>query len=121
MAKLRKSREPTTALINIVFLILVFFMVAGTMAPMLDTDLTLVLTDALDGRAPPDALVLHADGSLTFRGEVVDAADIANEAIVIKRLVPDRNVPALRLVEVARALTEQGAAKVMIVTEQALQ
>ncbi|HBR39356.1 MAG TPA: biopolymer transporter ExbD, partial [Sulfitobacter pontiacus] len=38
-AKSKPQREPTIALINIVFLMLVFFMVAGTLAQPLDPDL----------------------------------------------------------------------------------
>ena len=43
-AKSKPQREPTIALINIVFLMLVFFMVAGTLAQPLDPDLKLVET-----------------------------------------------------------------------------
>lgn len=49
----RSKREPTIALINIVFLMLVFFMVAGTLAQPLDPELKLVKTEELDGIAPP--------------------------------------------------------------------
>ena len=53
-----KKPEPAIALINIVFLMLIFFLIAGTLAPPLDKDLTLVRTAGLEGREPPDALVL---------------------------------------------------------------
>ena len=74
--KLRKSqvssrREPTIALINIVFLMLIFFLIAGTLVTPLEADLKLVNTSELEGTAPPDALVLNAAGQLSFRGEVI--------------------------------------------------
>ena len=116
------GREPTIALINVVFLMLVFFLVAGTVAPALDRDLTLVRTDDLQGTPPPDTLVLHADGRLTAAG-----ADISAAAFMEGRppgdpvrIVPDRDVPAARLVAVARQARAAGAGAVMIVTERSL-
>ncbi|MEP2639764.1 MULTISPECIES: biopolymer transporter ExbD [Roseobacteraceae] len=122
----KPQKEPTIALINIVFLMLVFFMVAGTLSPPLDTSLTLVKTEDLDGRPPPDALVLHPDGRLSFRGvDQPDAetylASLPAEARATVRIIPDRAVPADVLVAVGRRLSQAGAAAVMIVTERGLQ
>ena len=61
-------REPTTALINIVFLILIFFMVAGTLSGPLGESIEFVETRGLDCCAPPDALAISADGALTYKG-----------------------------------------------------
>ncbi|CUH39284.1 Biopolymer transport protein ExbD/TolR [Jannaschia seosinensis] len=120
------DREPTIPLINVVFLMLVFFMVAGSIAPPLDRALTLVRTDALEGRAPPDALVIRADGTLRYRGETVDsasafAADLSGEARAQIRVVPDRDLPAETLVAVATELRAAGAEKVLVVTERGLE
>ncbi|MEL6121635.1 MAG: biopolymer transporter ExbD [Pseudomonadota bacterium] len=122
----RKKGEPTIALINIVFLMLIFFLVAGTLAQPLDGDLELVETSDLEGREPPDALVLHADGRLSYRGET--QANITQflsgrleDDLVQVRIVPDRNAEADELVDVSRALREGGAQEVVIVTERALQ
>ena len=121
---LRKpTREPTIALINIVFLMLVFFMVAGTLARPLDPSLKLVRTSDLEGVEPADALVLHPDGTLSFRGQPVeDSADYAAQQadMSVARIVPDRGVPAIRLLSVARDLRAQGFESVIIVTERAL-
>ncbi|MDF3415101.1 biopolymer transporter ExbD [Sulfitobacter sp. M57] len=125
LSKGKPQREPTIALINIVFLMLVFFMVAGTLAQPLDPALKLVETADLDGRAPPDALVVHADGRLSYRGDdQPDAAGFlaildAQEREVV-RLVPDRALPAKTLVALTRELRAAGAQKVMLVTERAL-
>ncbi|MBT0958564.1 biopolymer transporter ExbD [Alphaproteobacteria bacterium KMM 3653] len=126
LAKGKPQREPTIALINIVFLMLVFFMVAGTLAQPLDPALRLVQTEGLEGRAPPDALVVHADGRLGFRGDApADAeafvAGLSEEERAVVRLVPDRALPALELVALTRALRAAGAQKVMLVTERGLQ
>ena len=120
------AREPTIALINVVFLMLIFFMIAGTLAAPMERDLTLVQTDMLDGRAPPDALVVHADGRLSYRGASVASAVgfMADQPEggqgQTLRIVPDRALPAQDLVRLASALRAAGAARVMIVTERAL-
>lgn len=124
--RLTARREPTIALINIVFLMLIFFMVAGTLAPPLDPALTLVQTADLDGRAPPDALVVRADGGLTHGGETVaSVADFMTDrpagADGTIRVLPDQSLDAARLVDVARQLRVAGAEGIVIVTERALQ
>lgn len=118
----KRTREPTIALINVVFLMLVFFMVAGTLAPPLSRDIRLVDAAGLGRAAPPDALVLMADGTLLHRGApVADPATwFARHGGEAARLVPDRDAPAARLVEVARALRQAGAERVLIVTERGL-
>ncbi|MCZ4351714.1 biopolymer transporter ExbD [Roseovarius aestuarii] len=126
LAKAKPQREPTIALINIVFLMLVFFMVAGTLAQPLDPALTLVQTQDLEGRAPPDALVVHADGRIAYRGtDQTDAAafiaTLTEEERAVVRLVPDRALSAQTLVALTRDLRTAGAQKVMLVTERGLQ
>ena len=121
----RSQGEPTIALINIVFLMLIFFLVAGTLARPLDTQLTLVRTADLAGTAPADALVIHADGRLTWRGaetaspEAFFAAQ-PPESRALVRLVPDRDLPATDLLRIGRALRAAGAARVVLVTERGL-
>jgi biopolymer transport protein ExbD len=120
----RPEREPTIALINVVFLMLVFFMVAGTLAAPLDPDLKLVETADLQGEAPTDALVIGADGTLTHRGQPVDVAAFmvaVPAALETARMIPDRAAPAHTVIETARALRVAGVARVVIVTEKALQ
>lgn len=126
LAKRRSPREPTIALINIVFLMLVFFMVAGTLTRPLDPSVQLVETRALDGRAPAEALVVHADGRLEAAGRNIDdvAAYIAGlppEAREMVRLMPDRALPARDLVALTRRLRDAGAQRVLLVTQRALQ
>lgn len=121
----RAEREPTIALINIVFLMLIFFLVAGTLARPLDPDLTLVQTADLGPAGPPDALVVHADGRLSFRGDDLASAaaylaEVPPEAAERVRIVPDRALPAEELIAVGRALRAAGADRVVIVTERGL-
>ena len=122
----KTEREPTIALINIVFLMLIFFLVAGTLARPLDPGLTLVRTADLEGRAPADALVIHADGRLSWQGIPVASpsaflADLPQEMRPVARLLPDRDLPAANLVALGRAVQAAGAARVVIVTERGLE
>jgi len=118
----RRKRDSTIPLINVVFLMLVFFLITGTLAAPLDPDLELVNTTELEGREPPDALVLHQDGSLSFRGAATDPeAFMAGYGTEPVRIVPDRNVSGVRLIELTSTLRRLGASTVFLVTEQALE
>lgn len=119
------QKEPTIALINIVFLMLIFFMIAGTLAPPLDPELSLIETQDLDGREPPDTLVIHADGRLSLRGvPVLDLeshlAGLSPDAREVFKIVPDRELPAQKLVQIGNLLRAAGVERVMLVSERAL-
>jgi biopolymer transport protein ExbD len=123
----RAKPEPTIALINIVFLMLIFFIVAAQIAPPLDGEVELVSTDSLDNRQPPDALVVMPDGLMKYRGALVTPAhyvtikqESAPDDIREIRLVPDRKLPATKLIDIGRELRGLGAEKIMLVTEQGL-
>ncbi|MEY8838288.1 ExbD/TolR family protein [Cribrihabitans sp. XS_ASV171] len=121
-ARRQSKRDPSIALINIVFLMLIFFLIAGTIAAPLDADLRLVETSGLDGREPPDALVLRADGTLSFRGNPIDAQQfMAGYTEGPVRIVPDRNSSGQRLVALSSELRSLGAPSILLVTERALQ
>jgi len=57
----KNAREPTIALINVVFLLLVFFMIAGSIAPPLSNSVQLAETRDLEGREPLRGIVLLSD------------------------------------------------------------
>lgn len=118
----RRKGEPTIALINIVFLMLIFFMIAGALAPPLDSRIALIDAETLEGRSPPDAAVVLADGSLLYRGDSVSAGVVvarAGDAGGV-RLVPDRDLPASRLMGIASDLMAAGATEIWLITERGL-
>ncbi|MEM9642891.1 MAG: biopolymer transporter ExbD [Pseudomonadota bacterium] len=126
----QRKGEPTIALINIVFLMLIFFMVAGQLAPPLDGRVDLLETAELDGIAPPRALVILADGTLIYEGqELAGAAEAIQHfqdevrdggAAGTVRLVPDRALPARELMALSAELTAAGADRIVLVTERGL-
>lgn len=119
----RTKPEPTIALINVVFLMLVFFLVAGQVARPADREVTLALADVASARVPDDALVLRADGAILWRGVETSVDDFAmaqiNETEPL-RILPDRNLPARNLIAVAAALRAATGNDVRLVTEKGL-
>ena len=122
----RRKAEPTIALINIVFLMLIFFLVAAQIAPPLDNNLNLVSTRDLEGREPPDALVITADGEMAYRGALITPTQyvtIKQESepeLETIRLVPDRDLSAATLIDIGSQLQSLGVERVFIVTERGL-
>ena len=120
--------EPTLALINVVFLLLLFFVVTGTIVYQHDRSIlpptSLLLTP---GKAPADAVYIDAEGVLSFRGEPYDAAGIAqalgaegegDDGAVARtvQVVADRSLNARALLGVVRDLRDQGLHSLSIVT-----
>jgi biopolymer transport protein ExbD len=125
-ASRRRKAEPMVALVNIVFLLLVFFLAAAALAPPLDGRVRLAEAADLVASPPPDALVLLPDGRMLYRGaettpEGFLAARREGDEATVARIVPDRALPARDLVAIAVALREAGAGEVRIVTERGLE
>lgn len=129
--KLHQKRRPEpdlTSLINIVFLILVFFIVAGSLRPFGDRDLKLTkLADGAIAANVDGRLLVHADGSIAYKGQTTSLPDLAatlrGEATVRagKRfdIVADHRAPAAQVLAIANVLKETGFADIAIVTQRA--
>lgn len=136
MARVRPKRpqENTLSLINIVFLMLIFFLIAGQLSPPVDPSVSLAQTTGAPPLPPPDALFADAEGVLRYRGQVLSAeafmadhapggetagaADDAPARPAI-RLAADRALPAVRLLVLVDALYAAGAGSVSVVTVRA--
>ena len=120
----RKKPEPTITLINVVFLMLIFFLVAGTIAPRVPDDVALAHVKATDPQRLGDVLVIFASGEIYWQGKPSDPASfvagLPPEANGVARLMPDRDLGAQRLIEVAGAVRQAGAKEVRLVTERSL-
>lgn len=118
----RRRADPTITLINVVFLMLMFFLVAGTIASPPPADLRLVQLAQADPLIPPDVLSMTANGAVIWQGAPADpdayVRSLPPEAQGIARIMPDREAPAAALITLARALRAAGAAEVRIVTER---
>lgn len=118
----RRMEDNVLPLINVVFLLLIFFMVAGSMqvrAPFRvqppDT------ANAADATARPGVLVVGADGQLALGGKMVDKAELrkrlaerdGGEPLQIKA---DADMKASRLSDLLALARGAGIAKVQLIT-----
>ena len=122
------QRESTIALINIVFLMLIFFLIAGTLAPPLDGSVTLITTREAERAEPPRALFIQSDGRMRTDGRETDIetyisglrgqADDEPGGTLIARVAADQELPAEKLLDVVGRLRTAGVDTVRIVTER---
>jgi len=125
----QRQRESTIALINVVFLMLIFFLVAGTLAPPMEKEIELISTAMTERSAPPDALFVTSEGELRAQGETTSVAaflerlqaEATEDGEIEVKLAADRNLPAVRLIDIVAELRRAGADRISIVTEIAAQ
>jgi len=123
----RRLEPDLTSLINIVFLILIFFIVAGTLRPFSARDIQLAKTQPdRAGVGGPVNLIAYADGRVSYHGEFVSLADLSlrvRQAQTSKDAAPltivaDARLKAQRLLEIMRALRGPGVGEISILTEK---
>lgn len=128
-------RRPEVALplINVVFLLLIFLLMVGTVREPIPESLAMAATrQAEDRPQASNTLILGADGSLRFRGRRISLEDLpsrlrearATNPVTEDRsagmerltIVADRRVPAERLLDLARLIAANGIEAIAIVT-----
>lgn len=120
----RPGAESAIGLINIVFLMLIFFLIAGTIGRAPDAAVQLIQIRDGERTPPRDALVLTVDGTLRhdYAETTVEAylASLTDEPRVA-RILPDRDAPAARLITLAQELRAAGVERVIVLGEGALE
>lgn len=111
----RRQREATVPMINVGFLLLIFFLMAAVIAPpdALDTVPPEAESDAVE--APQDVLLIDAEGRLALgvlRGEEVFGA-LPDGALAVRA---DGALSAAKLADVLRRLSEAGVRDVRLLT-----
>lgn len=113
-----------TGMINVVFLILIFFIVAGALRPFSarNIELATIAPDAGNTVAPAQ-LIVHQDGRIVWRGTDLAVADIAAAVPVLDEtktfiIVADSRLSAARLLETTRALRSAGHKSVAVMSER---
>jgi len=118
-------RDPTISLINIVFLILIFFMVSSTLSRTSNTDLQFVQTEDLECCAGPHVLQIAADGALFANGQPIadltQFLDTRPSTDLTVRLVPDQELPAKEFLILIGEVRALGAKRIVVVTENTAQ
>jgi len=119
----RVEREPTIALINIVFLILIFFMVAGTLSQTPKAAFEFVSSQDLECCAPGDTLTISREGALAYNradyGDVSALIAANPELRDVTHVIPARDLPATRLMALLKDLRLAGVKQLVLVTERA--
>ncbi|RFC63326.1 biopolymer transporter ExbD [Fulvimarina endophytica] len=92
-AEKRKAQDPTIALINVVFLMLIFFLLAGTIAPGADPEIRLISTRDAEGAPPPaEPVGITAEGELRYGGAAIEMDALIAE-LSTTRSAPEAQVP----------------------------
>ncbi len=128
----RPRREPdegTVPMINIVFLLLIFFMVAGTLTPASPLAVDPAASEAGE-TAPEDPIrvLIDAEGRLALGDEVVDSREALRRRLQERledsperpvEIRPDAEADAARLLEVMDDLRAVGAERAQLITRRA--
>ena len=115
----RAPREPVVPMINVVFLLLIFFLMTAQIVPPTPFDLSLPNASS-DEDTGQTALYISADGDIAFETERGDAALARAAALPDQtplRLYADADLPASTLAQILTRLAALGATRVEIVTE----
>lgn len=114
-----RDRDNSVALINIVFLLLVFMMLAGTLRPPLPAGFKWAETREPGAKSRPYGDVfVDRDGKLWKEGTPLDLGELAGLASArarhggAMRLLVDRAVEAQVLSTIANLLRDQGLARI---------
>ena len=119
------KNENTITLINVVFLMLIFFLVAGTLTPPLDQDVRLIDANAGEPVPPPDTLSARENGDVYFRGATITVNLFLEElrkknsgSLPKISVVADKELPAHKLIDLIAEIRQLGAEKVSVITKR---
>ncbi|HEY7886354.1 MAG TPA: biopolymer transporter ExbD [Cellvibrionaceae bacterium] len=118
------AEDNVLPLINVVFLLLIFFMVSGSLIPEPPFKLTPPTTQHAGAQdAQPDYLAIAADGSLAWVGEAINTHELAGrlsqrrEPNAPLQIRADRRLEAKELTQLLAELRAAGVAKIQLLTE----
>lgn len=126
----RKVRIGLVPMINVVFLLMIFFLVAGTIEPSNQQGMTLPVAYSGEHRYTPDDLrsltvILKTDGGLTLNNTRVVSLTLLDMALhqhighnpnIPITILADATAPAATLTDVVRRITLAGAQNLTIAT-----
>ncbi|UOA27768.1 biopolymer transporter ExbD [Pseudosulfitobacter sp. DSM 107133] len=113
----RRAAENIVPMINVVFLLLIFFLMSAQIAPPDPIDVT--VPDSTSEAAPldPNALYVGADGTLAYGGATGDAALAAlSDHQGVLPLRADAALPATKLAALLPKLAAAGVDGVELIT-----
>jgi biopolymer transport protein ExbD len=122
----KKHQVSVIPLINVIFLLLMFFIVAGTIEVVDTLDVALPMANSGVSKPPVNAVIyLGRDGNVAINSDLVSKKDLKT---IIKTLFienpeqkisikSDAGVPAQTLVMIMNLIEESGGTDVSLVTE----
>ena len=113
----RARAESIVPMINVVFLLLIFFLMSADLRAPPPVEVRLPDADVALAQLPPGALYAGADGTLAFgpsRGAAALQAAVAEGPVVLRA---DRDLPGADLARLLARLAALGATEVRLVTE----
>lgn len=111
----RRPRESVVPMINVVFLLLIFFLMSAQITPPDPFPLTLPDSDGVPETAAPGVLYISANAELHFEGITGDAALPAAARATGLSLRADSGVAASELARVLARLAALGAESVQLI------
>ncbi|MFP7673625.1 ExbD/TolR family protein [Marivita sp. S0852] len=115
----RRAREPVVPMINVVFLLLIFFLMTAQIVPPAPFDMQLA-TAVGDEDMGQDGLYLNAQGDMAFadlRGEAAMRAAVEASADAPLRIFADASLRAATLAGVLADVSALGMRRVELVTD----
>lgn len=110
----RQAQEAIVPMINVAFLLLIFFLMAAVLSPPDPVEVKLPTAEGGDLQTRDFLLVLSADGSLeNSAGEVFHPSRLDGLTV---RLLADRSLPARLLANTILQLEASGAAGITLTT-----
>ena len=115
----RRSAEPVVPMINVVFLLLIFFLMTAQITPPDPFDMALPEAPEGDAPKPGQPLYLSQTGEIAFGASRADAALLAAARAGPVRLHAHARAEATALARVLAQLSALGATEIALVTLEA--
>lgn len=115
----RPRAESIVPMINVVFLLLIFFLMTAQISPPEPFELEVPTTDSIDPAEARFTLYVSADGELAYeeaRGEAVYAALAAIDGLEVLYIRSDQGVDASVIAGLLKRLPETGIPSVKLVS-----
>lgn len=114
-------------LINVVFLMLIFFLVAASLRQFQARGIKpVVAADITNSKPARTPLLINADGKITLDGNLIDAVDLKNTLLQIADrsslgvvfVVADRDLPASKFIDILQVAKSAGVKDIRLVAQR---
>ena len=125
-----RSLDFSLTSVNIVFLLLLFFLTAGTLLQDVETEITAPLTEKLPlGRLPRPLLAINQHGALFLDGKTITVEQLLargpqqqiseltpDQPLPVLHVMPDQTLAANRFLDIIKSIRAAGTWNITLVT-----